>query len=140
MNTYPATTEDKELIEAASTKIKLLYKENHHHVGAALRTLSGEIVSAVHVEAYVGRVTVCAEAIAIGSALSDGHEGFETIVAVRHPHSDEQNQDLTVVSPCGMCRELISDYAPNCYVLLQIDGKIVKTTISELIPYKYSRV
>ncbi|WP_035436356.1 MULTISPECIES: cytidine deaminase [unclassified Bacillus (in: firmicutes)] len=139
MKTYPVTSDDLKLIEEATTKIKTLYKENCHHVGAALRTISGEIVSAVHIEAYVGRVTVCAEAIAIGSAISNGHKGFDTIVAVRHPYLDEPNREITVVSPCGMCRELISDYAPHCYVLLEVGNEIIKTTIDELIPYKYKR-
>ncbi|MFD3450118.1 cytidine deaminase [Microbacteriaceae bacterium 4G12] len=139
MKTYPVTADDLKLIEEAMTKIKTLYKENRHHVSAALRTLSGEIVSAVHIEANVGRVAVCAEAIAIGSAMSNGHKGFDTIVAVRHPYSDEPDQEITVVSPCGICRELISDYAPDCYVLLEVDHEIVKTTIDELIPYKYKR-
>lgn len=67
------------------------------------------------------------------------HKGFDTIVAVRHPYSDEPNQEITVVSPCGMCRELISDYAPHCFVLLEIGNEIIKTTVDELIPYKYKR-
>lgn len=139
MKTYPLTSIDFELIEEAKTKITQLYEDNRHHVGAALRTKSGNVVSAVHIEAYVGRVTVCAEAIAIGKAISDGEKGFDTIVAVRHPYSDEEERELKIVSPCGMCRELISDYAPDCFVILNIDGENVKTQISNLIPLKYSR-
>lgn len=139
MKTYPLTSIDFELIEEAKTKITQLYEDDRHHVGAALRTKSGNIVSAVHIEAYVGRVTVCAEAIAIGKAISDGEKGFDTIVAVRHPYSDEEERELKIVSPCGMCRELISDYAPDCFVILNIDGENVKTQISNLIPLKYSR-
>lgn len=108
-------------------------------MGAAIRTKSGEITSAVHVEAYIGRVTVYAEAIAIGSAISNGQKNFDTIVAVRHPYSDEVDRRIKVVSPCGICRELISDYAPDCFVLLELNGELVKIMISELIPLKYSR-
>ena len=139
MKTYPLTSIDFELIEEAKTKITQLYEDDRHHVGAALRTKTGNVVSAVHIEAYVGRVTVCAEAIAIGKAISDGEKGFDTIVAVRHPYSDEEKRELKIVSPCGMCRELISDYAPDCFVILNIDGENVKTQISNLIPLKYSR-
>jgi cytidine deaminase len=63
---------DRDLIEAASAKIRDLYEENRHHVGAALKTSSGKTVAAVHIEAYIGRVTVCAEAIAIGKAIWTG--------------------------------------------------------------------
>lgn len=139
MRTYPLTEEDNNLIEAASTKITKLYEENKHHVGAALKTKSGKIVAAVHIEAYIGRITVCAEAIAIGKAISDGEKDFDTIVAVRHPYSDEINRSLQVVSPCGMCRELILDYSKDCFIILDINGETVKTRISELLPLKYTR-
>jgi cytidine deaminase len=139
MNVFPLTQDDYALINEAKNKIIDLYEEDKHHVGAALRTKSGNIVSAVHIEAYIGRVTVCAEAIAIGSAISNGEKEFHTIVAVRHPYSDESNRELTVVSPCGMCRELISDYSPDCFVILKVNGELVKTKIMELIPLKYSR-
>ncbi|WP_443146849.1 cytidine deaminase [Paenibacillus sp. OSY-SE] len=85
-------------------------------MGAAIRTKTREIISAVHIEAYIGRVTVCAEAIAIGSAISSGQKNFDTILAVRHPYSDEVDRNIRVVSPCGICRELISDYASDFFV------------------------
>ncbi|WP_144424446.1 cytidine/deoxycytidylate deaminase family protein [Paenibacillus xylanivorans] len=72
------TTEDLELIEAAKNVISRLYQEGKHHVGAAVRTRSGKIFTAVHLEAYIGRVSVCAEAIAIGKAISEGEHEFET--------------------------------------------------------------
>ncbi|MDN7243545.1 cytidine deaminase [Planococcus sp. N028] len=139
MNTYPLAPTDFQLIDEAKKKITLLYKEGKHHVSAALHTTSPNIVSAVHIEAYIGRVSVCAEAIAIGSAISNGESEFDAIVAVRHPHSDEVNQELKVVSPCGMCRELIYDYSPACFVILEIDGVLQKVKIEELIPLKYTR-
>jgi cytidine deaminase len=139
METFPLLEEDYELIEAAKEKIDSLYKEDKHHVGAAIRTETGKIVSAVHIEAYIGRVTVCAEAITIGKAISDEETNFHTIVAVRHPYSDEVNRELNVVSPCGMCRELISDYSPNCFVILELNEEIVKVKISSLLPLKYER-
>ena len=139
MKTYPLQVSDYTLIEAASERIKLLYEEDKHHVGAALKTRSGKVVAAVHMEAYVGRITVCAEAVAIGKAISEGEKEFDTIVAVKHPYSDEINRKLKVVSPCGMCRELISDYAEDCFVIIEVDGETVKTRISELLPLKYTR-
>jgi cytidine deaminase len=139
MKTYPLTEADGQLIDEAKRKISCLYEDDKHHVGAALRTNSGNVVSAVHLEAYVGRIAVCAEAIAIGSAISSGERHFDTIVAVKHPYSDEMDREIRLVSPCGMCRELISDYSPDCFVILDIDGELRKTKVRELIPLKYSR-
>lgn len=90
MKTYPLTENDFNLIDEAKRKITQLYEDDRHHIGAALKTKSGTIVSAVHIEAYIGRITVCAEAIAIGNAVSNGEKFFDTIVAVRHPYSDEK--------------------------------------------------
>ncbi|MFD9626569.1 cytidine deaminase [Peribacillus muralis] len=139
MKTYPLTENDFSLIDEAKRVITTFYEDDRHHVGAALRTRSGNVVSAVHIEAYIGRVSVCAEAIAIGKAISNGERYFDTIVAVRHPYSNEKNRELRVVSPCGMCRELIADYSPDCFILLEMDGELQKTNIGELIPLKYSR-
>jgi cytidine deaminase len=47
-----------------------------------LRASDGRIFSAVHLEATIGRVAVCAEAIALGMAVADGATLIDTIVAV----------------------------------------------------------
>jgi cytidine deaminase len=120
---------DKELLENACSIIAKRFKADYHHVGAALRTKSGKVFSAVHLEAYVGRVAVCAEAIAIGMAAAAGDTDLEVIVAV-----DRKGR---VVPPCGMCRELISDYSANCKVMMT-DTEIM--SISELLPRKYQRM
>ncbi len=127
--TFSVNSNDKKLIEEARLIISKRFKEDYHHVGAALRTKSGKVFSAVHLEAYVGRVAVCAEAIAIGMAAAAGDTELETIVAV-----DRQGR---VVPPCGMCRELISDYAPDCQVIIT---EVEMMTIGELLPKKYQRM
>lgn len=139
MQTYPITEADLQLVELATETIQSRYADDKHHVAAALRTKDGATKTGVHVEAYIGRVTVCAEAITIGSAITDGLTDFETIVAVRHPYSNEADRTIRVVSPCGMCRELISDYAPDAFVLLTIDDQLTKVQIADLIPLKYVR-
>lgn len=130
---------DLELIKAAQDTIKRLYKDGKHHIGAAVRTKTGKIYSAVHLEAYIGRVSVCAEAIVLGKAISEGESEFETIVAVRHPDQDEINQNIEVVSPCGICRELISDYGTEIQVILKVGEEHIKKNIRGLLPDKYKR-
>lgn len=133
------TSDDLELMEAAKHIIKERYVDGKHHIGAAIRLMNGEIVSAVHLEAYIGRVSVCAEAIAIGIVKSHHTSAIDTIVAVRHPAEDKSNQIIRIVSPCGICRELISDLAPACNVLLEDEGVIRKVPIQTLLPFKYHR-
>lgn len=125
---YPA---DGELLEAARSIISARFKEDYHHVGAALRTRSGKTFAAVHLEATVGRIAVCAEAIALGMAAAAGDTEVETVVAV--------DQDGRVVPPCGMCRELISDYAPEARVIVPGAKGPTTTPLATLLPNKYRR-
>jgi cytidine deaminase len=119
------------LIEAARSIITVRFKPTYHHIGAALRTRSGQVISAVHLEANVGRIAVCAEAIAIGMAAAAGDTDIEAIVAV-----DASGE---VVSPCGMCRELISDYSPNAVVIAPGDSGAEVVPVAALLPRKYRR-
>jgi len=130
---------DQELIDAATQAIKQRYRNDWQEVGAALRTRDGRLVTGVNLDAYVGRGAVCAEAIAIGRALTEkGDQGIETIVAVRHPKPGEPG-GIAVVSPCGACRELIHDYDAKARVIVMEGTTPAVTTIGELLPNKYRR-
>ena len=85
----------------------------------------------------MGRVAVCAEAIALGRAVTEaGSSDIDTIVAVYHT----EDGDVSVVAPCGMCREMISDYAPGASVIMPGDEDApVKRPILDLLPGKYQR-
>lgn len=123
------TTADLALVEQARQIIRKRQKEDWHAVSAVLKTRSGQVFEGLHLEAYVGRIAVCAEAVAIGAAAVQGDTEIDTIVAV---YKNEQ-----VVSPCGMCRELITDYSPTAWVILQDEQGLFKTPVQELIPLKY---
>ena len=125
---------DVALVEVAKELIRGRFKEGSHHIGAALRTKSGHVCLGVHVEGHVGRVAVCAEAIAIGNAAIVGDTEIDTIVAV--------TEMGRIAPPCGMCRELISDYSPNANVILEDDAHVNELEIVPvhlLLPKKYQR-
>jgi cytidine deaminase len=131
---------DKELIAAATAAIKERYRYDWQEVGAALRTRSGRIFTGINLDAYLGRMAVCAEAVALGRAFVDlGDDGIETIVAVRHPGPEEKNQAVAVVSPCGACRELIFDYDRKARVIVPNGKSAEVVPIADLLPNKYSR-
>lgn len=136
---YEISIEDQTLVASAKEIIKKRYEWERHHVSAALRTKTGEIFTAVHLEASLSRVTVCAEAMVIGKAISEGYKEFDTIVAVRHPDPDSEDREIKIVSPCGMCRELIADYARDCKVIVLEEDQLTKVEILELLPMRYSR-
>jgi cytidine deaminase len=131
---------DRDLIAAASGAIKCRYRDDWQEVGAALRTRSGKIFTGVNLDAYLGRMAVCAEAVALGRAIVDlGDAGIDRIVAVRHPSPADKNQTIAVVSPCGACRELIFDYDPNARVIVPNGKSSVVVPIADLLPNKYTR-
>ncbi len=129
---------DSDLIAAAQGAIRARYRPGWHAVGCAVRTRSGRVHLGVHLECYVGRISVCAEAVAIGRAVTDGDgDSIETIVAVHQASAVDTAP--RVVAPCGMCREMISDYAPCARVLMPGPAGFIVTSISDLLPDRYRR-
>jgi cytidine deaminase len=134
------TKKDQLLIDAARAAIESRYRDDWQEVGAALRTKDGRIVTGVNIDAYLGRMAVCAEAVAIGRLITEvGNTEIDTIVAVRHPKPEEKNRTVAVVSPCGSCRELIHDYAPQARVIVPNGKTPTAVSIGRLLPNKYSR-
>ena len=128
------SADDRALVEAAAEAVRARYRYGRHSVGAALRGGSGRVFVAVNLDATVGRAAICAEAVALGEAVMAG-ETVEAVAAVRLPRPDE-NGEPHVVSPCGLCRELLLDYAPEARVVLPGRGAV---PLRALLPSPYRR-
>ena len=140
MKRAPLGPKDRALVAAARDAIKQRYRNEWQEVGAALRTRDGRIITGVNIDAYLGRMAVCAEAVAIGRAITEaGDQGIETIVAVRHPKPGEKDQSIAVVSPCGSCREIIHDYDARARVIVPNGKDETVASIADLLPNKYVR-
>ena len=133
--------DDQVLVEAARTIIRRRFRQGWHVVGAALRTSEGQIFTGVHLEANVGRIAVCAEAVALGRAITEvGRVDIDTIVAVYHSDPARPEHEIKIVAPCGMCREMISDYSPHARGLIPSENlSAIAVSIQELIPHKFAR-
>lgn len=121
---------DYELVLKAQEAIRLNYDEKNynHTVGAAVRCKSGKVYVGVNVYSIHG---ACAEQIAIGTAITQGERELETIVAVRGKLGEE------VLPPCGNCRQILSNYSPECEVIILIQGEVKKVKAKELLPFSY---
>ena len=134
----PLAAADQELVAAALELLRERAEVGRHEVAAALRTKSGAVHTGLHVESSVGRASICAEGVAIGNAAADGDTEIETIVAVL----DTGEGGWRVVTPCGLCRELISDYAPEAIVIdydAARDEPVKPVPVMELLPGKTTR-
>ncbi len=135
----PLLQADEDLIEAARQVLLRHYRPFWHTVAAALRSGDGRIWTGVHLGATVGRLQVCAETVALGRAILEGDGSVTTAVAVRHPKPEEADRDIAVVSPCGACRELITDYAPDALVIVPGPVGLMKLPVRALLVSPYRR-
>ena len=101
------------------------------HVGAAILTADGEVFAGCNVENASYGLTICAERVAVGSAVAAGHK---EIVAVAVASSGAH-------SPCGACRQVLSEFGPAMEVIL-VDAddptKTRTTTLAALLPEQFS--
>jgi len=135
----PLAAEDHALIEAATALLAKHYRPFWHTVAAAIRGRDGRVWTGLHLGATVGRLSVCAEAVALGRAIIEGDGTIATAVAVRHPKPDETDRELAVVSPCGACREMIRDHDVDALVIVPGPAGPEKLSIRTLLPLPYRR-
>jgi cytidine deaminase len=127
--------EDLELIEAAKETSDRLHIDNIHEVAAALRTSDKKIFTGIHMDANVGFADLCGEVAAICHAVAHGHRDYEAIVALI---ADGEGR-YRILSPCGRCREVISDFSEDIWVILGTLEEPFKVKVSDLLPMKYKR-
>lgn len=100
-------------------------------VGAALRFSDGTVITGCNVENAAYAVTICAERTALVRAVA---EGFDTatidLIAV---HVDGPDG-----SPCGMCRQFITELAPQATVAFVSGGAYVSMQAMALLPAAFT--
>jgi cytidine deaminase len=133
MEYRPLTPQDQELIDAATAVIRENYVSGRHHVGAALRGASGRVYVGVHLDSP--GIDICAEAVAVGTAAASGERELDSIVAVKLVEGVEPR----VLSPCGICRELLKFHSPEMSVIFVDNGDMKKCRASDLLPGPYIR-
>lgn len=135
----PLSAADHRLVEAARAVLLRHYRPFWHMVGAALRGRDGRVWTGVHLGATVGRLSICAEAVALGRAVMDGDGTIECAVAVRHPKPEESVREISVVPPCGACRENLMDYDPGAMVIVPTADGLRRVPVRSLLPLPYQR-
>ena len=79
-------------------------------VGAALETADGVIVTGCNVENATYGLTVCAERVAMFTALAAGHRRFRRIAVVADTDAP--------TPPCGACRQILWEFGGDLEVIL----------------------
>ena len=120
---------DEQLIKVAALARERAYAHySKYKVGAAIRTKRGKIHSGANVENASYGLTVCAERCAVFAAVAAGDTKDYDAVAV-------VIEGPELPSPCGACRQVLYEFAPDMRVILATTGGLRKaTTLRELLP------
>jgi len=126
-----AQTIDQKLIdEAKLARENAVAPFSKFKVGAALRTKGGKVFRGCNVENCSYGLTVCAERVALLSALAAGEREFDAIVVI--------TQSDAPSTPCGPCRQLMWEYCGDIDVALtNLAGARVDYKLSELFPHPF---
>ena len=123
---------DLELVLEERQVIESNYRKGWQHVGAAIRTSDGKIHTGIHLEANVGRIAICAEPIALANAILAVRHNYDAILAVKYPSPEKNRRRYEIASPCGNCREIITDYYSKAKLIIQVKGKLKNALMTGL--------
>jgi cytidine deaminase len=124
------TTHHKLIAAARAAQRRAHAPYSKFRVGAALLTKSGKIYTGVNVENASYGLTICAERVAVGKAVSDGHRQFRAIAVVA---------PSATLSPCGACRQVLAEFGET--VVICADSRNLRRCrvhlLSELLPHAF---
>lgn len=122
--------EDKRLIQSARlAQSKAQAKYSGFKVGAALLTDDGRIFTGCNVESSSYGLSICAERVALVKALSEGATEFVKIAVY--------TGGTKPAAPCGACRQLLWDYAPDIEIISVAGENIARYNLKQLYPYPF---
>lgn len=116
------------LVEAAAAARQAAYAPySKFLVGAALLAEDGAIFSGCNVENISYGLTMCAERVALGSAIAAGVKHFSAIAIVA-------DTDIPL-SPCGACRQVLAEFNPALVIASgNLSGHIEMLQLDQLLP------
>ncbi len=131
---------DKELIAQAMLARKNAYAPySRFAVGAALLTDSGRVYTGCNIENAAYSPTNCAERTAVFKAVSEGERRFVKLALAAGPEALDPPLPATV-SPCGVCRQVLAEFAaPDMVMLLaKSEADYEAHTLGALFPMSFS--
>ncbi len=122
---------DAELIaRAAAMRDRAVAPYSRYRVGAALLGTNGKVYGGCNIESAAYPVTLCAERTALACAVADGCTTFTRLAVIA--------AGAGVCTPCGMCRQMLYEFAPDLTVLCcDADGGSTALSLRELLPYGF---
>ena len=134
-----AEMNDEALIAAARAAQREAYAPySDYQVGAALLFDDGHIVTGCNIENASYGLALCAETVAVASAMGEGRRGGLTAVAVVGP---QDKGDGAPITPCGRCRQVLNELAAlggtDPEVLCVGTDEVRRVRLSTLLPHAF---
>ena len=102
-------------------------------VGAALRGRSGRTYLGVNVENASLGLSVCAERIAVFTAIAAGEKAFDAIAIA--------TSESAPTPPCGACRQVLLEFCDDDLTILHVNSGapnvVARHTLGELMPFPF---
>ena len=126
----PSQPTDEQLLALAREALQRSYSPySHFRVGACVLCDDGRVFTGCNVENASFGLTNCAARTAIFKAVSEGATGF-TAVAIA--------ADQTAPWPCGACRQVLNEFAPDIRVLVTWQGdQVAVSNLKALLPHGF---
>ena len=113
---------------AINAQKKAICPYSNYNVGVSLLTNNGEILIGFNIESKAYPTTLCAERVAIFSALTQGYSKFEALAVVTNDGA----------APCGSCRQIIAEYAGDIPILIAKPNEdYIVTNTFKLLPQPF---
>jgi cytidine deaminase len=126
----------QKMIDVAFTVRPYSYSPySHFRVGSAVLLSSGVVIGGTNVENASYGLTICAERVALCSAVSGGHLQDGHVVAIM------ASTDLNSFKwPCGACCSCILEFGEEVVVFsVRPDRMYERKMIRELVPFAFSK-
>lgn len=122
---------DRQLADLAYDMLKFSYVPySRFPVGAAILCADGTVFTGCNIENAAYSPTLCAERVAVGKAVSEGHTDFVRIVVA--------GRSENFCTPCGVCRQLLYEFNPDMEVIsLNAKGEELSVPLRVLLPHGF---
>jgi len=121
---------DRLVAAARKARRRAIAPYSKFKVGAALETEDGTVIEGCNVENASYGLTMCAERVAMFSALAQGHRQFRRIAVVADTDAP--------TPPCGPCRQILWEFGGNLQVTLANLRRVTGThRMADLLPLPF---
>ncbi|MCW8140692.1 MAG: cytidine deaminase [Planctomycetota bacterium] len=117
------------LVQAAKAVRERAYAPySKYKVGAAIATKKGTVFIGCNVENASFGLTICAERVALQTAVAEGERAFEAVAI--------DAGQAAPTPPCGACRQVLAEFGVDLRVLLAADPPVV-LRLGDLLPRSF---